>query len=89
MAVLLNPKSFPCDPRISVIPVVKIWILRRPVLSEAEVVRQSTNEPGFLFQNYLESLRREESTAGTPRRNGTIAPREGSAAAEARANTSC
>jgi hypothetical protein len=40
--------------------------------------------------NYFGSLRRDGSTAGTAgRRSGTMAPRAGSAAAEARANTSC
>src|SRR5271157_6631359 len=39
---------------------------------------------------FEESLRRDESTAGTSgRRNGTIAPLDGSAAADARVSTSC
>jgi len=40
--------------------------------------------------HHFGSLRRDGSTAGTTgRRSGTMAPRAGSAAAEARANTSC
>ena len=38
---------------------------------------------------FEESFRRDESIDGTERRNGTIAPFDGSAAAEARAKTSC